>query len=481
MTGAIDMNSNKITELATGTASTDAVNKSQVMLLDGSQSMTNNLDLQGFYRITGMASGTDFFDAINRTQFETELNTKADTTSVMLLDGSQGMTGAIDMNSNKITELAAGTASTDAVNKSQVMLVDGSHTMSQPLPMNWKQITELAPATSFGDAVRKSQLDDKSDITSVMLLDGSQGMTGVIDMNSNKITELATGTAGTDAVNKSQLDTALDGVLLLDGSNTMTSSIDMGTNRVRKVATPISFDDAANKSYVDTELGNKADTTSVMLLDGSQGMTGAIDMNSNKITELTAGTSSTDAVNKSQVMLLNGSQSMSAAMNMNSNKITGLATPTISTDAANKAYVDAEILNPAYFSAQLGTTGSSDDTTPSKIVWTQIDLSNLISHVGGNITVVNAGIYCVSANVMFKGESITERYCLLQFKVNTTLLRSAIGQLSNLETGTDYDCVSMSFVTSLTTGANYSFDWVSGSNNDTTIDFRSHCSFHRIA
>ncbi len=98
-------------------------------------------------------------------------------------------------------------------------------------------------------------------------------------------------------------------------------------------------------------LGNVAglsvvDTSGALLLAGGT-MLGAINMGTNKITNLGTPTAGTDAATKtyadgvvSGYLKADGSVSMSGALAMGTNKITGLGTPTLSTDAATKAYVD---------------------------------------------------------------------------------------------------------------------------------------------
>jgi hypothetical protein len=125
---SIDAGSGKIINLANGSASNDAINKSQldtkpdttaVVLRNGTQAMTGSLDLGTTNKIINLANGTASTDAINKSQ----LDTKPDSTAVVLRNGTQAMTGSLNLGTtNKIINLANGTASTDAVNKSQLDL-----------------------------------------------------------------------------------------------------------------------------------------------------------------------------------------------------------------------------------------------------------------------------------------------------------------------------------------------------------------------
>ena len=78
-----------------------------------------------------------------------------DAAALLLAGGT--MTGAIAMGTNKITGLAAGTTSGDAVRYEQVLLLTGG-TMSGAIAMGGAKVTGLAAASANGDAVRYEQL-----------------------------------------------------------------------------------------------------------------------------------------------------------------------------------------------------------------------------------------------------------------------------------------------------------------------------------
>ncbi len=102
-------------------------------------------------------------------------------------DGTAKMLGAIDMDSHKITNLANGTDSGDAVNKSQLdakALITGSAA----------QEFAVATATTGNSAVNKAQFDAE--------------LSNKADLNGNAAQEfaVATATTGNSAVNKTQFD-----------------------------------------------------------------------------------------------------------------------------------------------------------------------------------------------------------------------------------------------------------------------------------
>jgi len=125
-TAAVSANSQKITNLATPTATTDASTKAYV-------------DAQ-ITALVGGAPGT--LDTLG--EIATAINSSGSfATSVVLRDGTQAMTGALAMGTNKITGLGTPTASTDATTKGYV---DGITTAPSNLT---GVITSVGPATSI--------------------------------------------------------------------------------------------------------------------------------------------------------------------------------------------------------------------------------------------------------------------------------------------------------------------------------------------
>lgn len=161
--------------------------------------------------------------------------TTSDVHPQYLKKAGDAMTGALDMGSQKITTLGAGTAATDAVNYGQVILRSGANAMSADLSMGTTyKITNLANGTNAADAVNKGQLDTKLN-TSGGTVTGTLTMSGAtIAMGSQKITGLANGTTSTDAVNKGQLDavSTVANAALPKAGGTMTGAIAMGNNKV---------------------------------------------------------------------------------------------------------------------------------------------------------------------------------------------------------------------------------------------------------
>ena len=146
------------------------------------------------------------------------------------------------------------------------LLVDGTNSMLADLNMNNHVIKNLEAGVDSQDAVNKSQLDLKADTTYVNIQDNlrvlksGDSMTGSLNMNStNKIINLANGTANGDAVNRSQLNTKADTTyvntqdalrLKRDGTDIMTGNLNMNSNKIINVANGTNTNDAVNYSQL---------------------------------------------------------------------------------------------------------------------------------------------------------------------------------------------------------------------------------------
>ena len=90
------------------------------------------------------------------------------------------MSGSIAMGSNKLTGLANGTATGDAVNLGQLngKLSTSGGTMSGALNMGSKKITNLAAGTSSTDAANLGQLKDAGKFKGILVSNGSSSYGG---------------------------------------------------------------------------------------------------------------------------------------------------------------------------------------------------------------------------------------------------------------------------------------------------------------
>ena len=173
---------------------------------------------------------------------------------------------------------------------------------------------------------------------------------GTVDFTDTALTNLAAPSSDTDAATKGYVDTQLTNLVggapaALDTLNELAAALN---------------DDAAFNTTITNSIATK-----LPLAGGT--MSGAIAMGSNKITGLTDGSSSGDAVNKGQLdtMLPLAGGTMTGNIVLGSNVITSSANPSDDTHLARKAYVDSILgsATSAATSASTATTKASEAAT----------------------------------------------------------------------------------------------------------------------
>lgn len=128
----------------------------------------------------------------------------------------------------------------------------------------------------------------------------------------------------------------------LDQMATPTTDVSMGTYKITNLGTPVSNTDASTKAYVDTSIAN--------LIAGAPSTLDTLD-------EIAAALA--DTANFSDTVVLKTGSTMSGALNMGTNKITNMGTPTVSTDAATKGYVDTVTVAPSNLTGPITSVGSA--------------------------------------------------------------------------------------------------------------------------
>lgn len=141
---------------------------------------------------------------------------------------------------------------------------------------------------------------------------------------------------GDDANFSTTVTTSIATKLPKDGSEAMSGNLDLGTNKVVNVVDPTSAQDAATKTYVDT-----ADATKLNLSGGT--MTGDITMGANSVTSTATPSTDDELTRKGYVDSILGSSTSAATSATNAaNSATAAATSatnaaTFATNAATSA------------------------------------------------------------------------------------------------------------------------------------------------
>ena len=298
-------------------------------------------------------------------QTNTDASTKSyvdsEVSKTLKLDGSNAMTGALNMDNRRVENIApARHGQSDAVSGLHLHNFyfdlntnDGKIEAQNPIDMKNEKISNLAEGTDNSDAITKHQLEtglapkaDKTELANCLKKDGSIALTNNLDLGNNKIVNVKEATSGTDAVNFTQLNNELFKYLHKSGGD-MTGDIRMNNNRIYGIGNVENDTSAVNRKYVNDELDKKLDKNE----DFSMG--------NNKITSLRNPDDSNELVNKSYVdqkvsqaggsvdltpyLKRDGTVSVTGNLNMSLNKIIDCGQPTGTRDVTNKAYVDSEV------------------------------------------------------------------------------------------------------------------------------------------
>ena len=270
--------------------------------------------------------------------------------------------GDYDIQNKKLRNVASPETNNDVTTKSYVdnkaLLVDGSNKMLGALNMDNRRVENLAPARhGFSDAV--SSLHLNTFFFDLNTNDGKIEAQNPIDMKNQKILGVKDSILHSDASNKFYVDSSLNfkadktelaNYLKKDGSISVTSDFDFGNNKISNLAEGTGNSDAVTKHQLQTGLSTKPNTNQVVLRDGSQDMTGNLNMSQKKIVNLADPTGRNDATGKGYVdrlfldaLRLDGSSKMTGNLDMSLNKIINCGQPTGARDVTNKAYVDSEV------------------------------------------------------------------------------------------------------------------------------------------
>ena len=213
--GNYDMVGKKLTNVGAPTSDTDSATKKYVDTNSGGGktsllTVDSNIDMKSQFLITNLKTPSNNDDAANKKYVD---DSKVDGSVFLKLDGTRSMTGNLDMNNKRIFNIPNPTGSKQpiplAYGDLAYLHVDGSNMMTNHMNMNNKKIINLITPTNNTDATTKKYVDDiisNQDFSSFFKKDGSRVMTSDLNIGGHKIINLENPTSDSDAASKKYVD-----------------------------------------------------------------------------------------------------------------------------------------------------------------------------------------------------------------------------------------------------------------------------------
>ena len=235
---------------------------------------------------------------------------------------------------------------------------DGSNPVTGSIDMRGNTLYNVSDPVNPQDIATKKYADKVGggDTAIIKTQYGTYGSKGNIDMRGYTLMNVLDPADAQDVATKRYVDAANKAFVFDNNKYLAVGEVSMGGKRLENVGTPLENFQATNKFYVDTlvEAATAGDKALRKIQDGIFASDGEIDMNGNSITGLPNPVDRDAAVNKNYVdnggaIVKNPDGSFTAASDINfiGYRLKNLSKPKDSRDAVNKAYVDKKLSLPS--------------------------------------------------------------------------------------------------------------------------------------
>ena len=290
-------------------------------------------------KIVNVDEGENNQDVVNKHQLDVGLQTKPNKTDVLLLDGTTHMVGDLDLRGNKI-------------------ILPGEIQMDQKLITNL-DTDENQDLSAVNMITLKNKVEPKADkdyvdfeITKQNALINNTFVKKTGDqMNGDLILQHYNYPVEGNTNKAISYETQREIFLSRRESFPMQADINMNNNFIQNIATPTPSHQATNKGYCDYNFLNRQKEGVIM---------GPLSMNRNDLTGIPDTPKfGYSAVNKNYVdgeiskilgtdtssfLKIDGSRAMTGILNMNTHKISNVVNPEFDTDVVNKQYLENKLI-----------------------------------------------------------------------------------------------------------------------------------------